>query len=213
MENYISKKELLVETGISYGQLYRWKRKGLIPESWFVRRSTFTGQETFFPREAILERVRWIQGAKTETALDDLAESIQSSSLWQEGLPADVLWRVAGLPNPGSAASMTRWEFFGQWTFHHLPDRERHAIGREAWAGFLGKLPPDWLEYPAVHLYGVPGVKNWTFFGVQSPESVCLGGEQPLLSVALGSLWQEAKGIWDKARMTVAAEVKGVRNT
>jgi len=24
--------------GISYGQLYRWKRKGLIPESWFIRR-------------------------------------------------------------------------------------------------------------------------------------------------------------------------------
>lgn len=213
MENYISKKELLVETGISYGQLYRWKRKGLIPESWFVRRSTFTGQETFFPREAILERVRWIQGAKTEAALDELAESIKSSSLWQEGLPADVLWRAAGLPNPGSAASVTRWEFFGQWTFHHLPGRERQSIGVEALAGFLSKLPPDWLEYPAVHLYGVPGAQRWTFFVVQSPESVCLGGDEPALSVALGSLWQEAKGIWDKARMTVAAEVKGVRNT
>lgn len=46
----ISKKELLDITGISYGQLYRWKRKGLIPEDWFIRRATFTGQETFFPK-------------------------------------------------------------------------------------------------------------------------------------------------------------------
>lgn len=44
----ISKKELLEETGISYGQLYRWKRKNLIPEEWFIRKSTYTGQETFF---------------------------------------------------------------------------------------------------------------------------------------------------------------------
>lgn len=47
-EDLISKKELLDETGISYGQLYRWKRKQLIPEEWFIRKSTFTGQETFF---------------------------------------------------------------------------------------------------------------------------------------------------------------------
>jgi len=45
-DKLISKKAVLEEMGISYGQLYRWKRKGLIPEAWFVRRSTFTGQET-----------------------------------------------------------------------------------------------------------------------------------------------------------------------
>lgn len=48
-EELISKKELLEMTGISYGQLYRWKRKQLLPEDWFIRRSAFTGQETFFP--------------------------------------------------------------------------------------------------------------------------------------------------------------------
>lgn len=47
-EQLISKKELLERTSISYGQLYRWKRKNLIPEEWFIRKSTFTGQETFF---------------------------------------------------------------------------------------------------------------------------------------------------------------------
>lgn len=30
-ENLISKKELLEKTGISYGQLYRWKRKNIYP--------------------------------------------------------------------------------------------------------------------------------------------------------------------------------------
>lgn len=48
-EELISKKELLETFGISYGALYRWKRMGLIPEAWFLRRSTSTGQETFFP--------------------------------------------------------------------------------------------------------------------------------------------------------------------
>jgi len=37
-QKLISKKDTLETMGISYGQLYRWKRKGLIPESWFIRR-------------------------------------------------------------------------------------------------------------------------------------------------------------------------------
>lgn len=70
----ISKKELLELTGISYGQLYRWKRKNLIPEDWFIRRSTFTGQETFFPREKILGRINKIIHGKDELSLDELAD-------------------------------------------------------------------------------------------------------------------------------------------
>jgi len=74
MENdLVSKKELLELTGISYGQLYRWKRKGLIPEEWFIRRSTYTGQETFFPREKMLERIGRINNMKDGVSLDDLA--------------------------------------------------------------------------------------------------------------------------------------------
>ncbi len=75
-ERLISKKEVLEKTGISYGQLYRWKRKGLIPESWFFRRSTFTGQETFFPRDKIIERIEQIKKMKGSRPLDDLAEVI-----------------------------------------------------------------------------------------------------------------------------------------
>ena len=72
-ENLISKKELLEITGISYGALYRWKRKNLIPEEWFVKKSTFTGQETFFPRDKILDRIAKIQSMKEDLSLDDLA--------------------------------------------------------------------------------------------------------------------------------------------
>ncbi|NRD77628.1 YhbD family protein [Bacillus sp. BRMEA1] len=72
-EELISKKELLDLTGISYGQLYRWKRKDLIPEDWFIRKSTFTGQETFFPKEKILERIEKIQMMKENLSLDELA--------------------------------------------------------------------------------------------------------------------------------------------
>ncbi len=72
-ENLISKKELLKITGISYGQLYRWKRKKLIPEEWFIKRSSFTGQETFFPKNEILDRVEKIKNFKDDVSLDELA--------------------------------------------------------------------------------------------------------------------------------------------
>ncbi|MFC9725073.1 YhbD family protein [Bacillus cereus] len=75
----ISKKDLLELTGISYGQLYRWKRKNLIPEDWFVRKSTFTGQETFFPKEKILERIDKIQTMKEDLSLDELANVFSPS--------------------------------------------------------------------------------------------------------------------------------------
>jgi DNA-binding transcriptional MerR regulator len=73
----ISKKELLQVAGISYGQLYRWKRKGLIPEDWFQRKSTFTGQETFFPREKVLARIEKIKSMQDEDAsLDEIADAV-----------------------------------------------------------------------------------------------------------------------------------------
>jgi len=72
----ISKKELLDEKGISYGQLYRWKRKQLIPEEWFIRKSTFTGQETFFPKDLILARIDKIMNMKDDLSLDELADKL-----------------------------------------------------------------------------------------------------------------------------------------
>jgi hypothetical protein len=89
-ENLISKKELLEITGISYGALYRWKRKNLIPEEWFIRKSTFTGQETFFLRDKILDRIAKIQEMKEDLSLDDLA-GIFSPSLTSKSLSKDEL--------------------------------------------------------------------------------------------------------------------------
>ena len=73
----ISKKDLLAETGISYGQLYRWKREGLIPEEWFVKRAAFTGQETYFPRERVLERVGLILEMKDDMSLDEIRSELE----------------------------------------------------------------------------------------------------------------------------------------
>ena len=75
-QNIISKKELLDLTGISYGQLYRWKRKNLIPEEWFIKKSSFTGQETFFPKDKILERIGKIMNMKEDLSLDDIASYV-----------------------------------------------------------------------------------------------------------------------------------------
>jgi DNA-binding transcriptional MerR regulator len=82
MENdLISKKELLELTGISYGQLYRWKRKKLIPEEWFIKKSSFTGQETFFPKKKILLRIEKIKSLKEDLPLDKLAEKLISNPI------------------------------------------------------------------------------------------------------------------------------------
>ena len=75
-EDLISKKELLERYGISYGALYRWKRMGLIPESWFLRRSTPSGQETYFHTKQICPRVERILESKERVSLDALAEEL-----------------------------------------------------------------------------------------------------------------------------------------
>lgn len=77
----ISKKELLKLTGISYGQLYRWKRKKLIPEEWFIKKSSFTGQETFFPKKKILLRIEKIKSLKEDLPLDKLAQKLTSNPI------------------------------------------------------------------------------------------------------------------------------------
>jgi predicted DNA-binding transcriptional regulator AlpA len=73
-DNLISKKEVLELTGISYGQLYRWKRKQIIPEEWFIKKSSFTGQETYFPREKMLARIKKVKKMKDTHSLDELSD-------------------------------------------------------------------------------------------------------------------------------------------
>ena len=69
---YITKKQLLEEMNISYGQLYRWKRLGLIPESWFIKRPSSTGQETILPRKKIINRIKDIQQQMETQSLEQL---------------------------------------------------------------------------------------------------------------------------------------------
>ncbi|MBQ1410363.1 MAG: DUF4004 family protein [Oscillospiraceae bacterium] len=85
-QKYISKKELLEMFGISYGALYRWKRMGLIPEDWFIRRSTSTGQETFFRRDQILPRMEQI--LDRNASLEELADKINPT---KEESPKPIL--------------------------------------------------------------------------------------------------------------------------
>ena len=79
-DELISKKELLELYGISYGALYRWKRKGLIPESWFIKKSTVTGQETFFPRNLICERMELIRRQKDDVSLEELSKQFSAET-------------------------------------------------------------------------------------------------------------------------------------
>lgn len=94
----ISKKELLSETGISYGQLYRWKREQLIPEEWFIKQSSFTGQETFFPREKILERINRILELKESHSLEELAGIFSPGA--ESSIPLSLLAGCCGKEHP-----------------------------------------------------------------------------------------------------------------
>lgn len=73
-EELISKKQLLRMAQISYGTLYRWKRMGLIPESWFIHRATDIGQATYFPRTKILTRIQRIKELKGELTVEQMQE-------------------------------------------------------------------------------------------------------------------------------------------
>lgn len=132
-EELISKKEVLEKLGISYGQLYRWKRKGLIPEAWFIRRATFTGQETFFPREKIISRIGRIVEMKETHPLDDLADLITArvndklevafSKLRSLGWLDDHIIEICDLKTDQSALSLQKTLHIG--ILHQLERRAR----------------------------------------------------------------------------------------
>lgn len=114
-QNLISKKDLLEVCGISYGQLYRWKRKQLIPEEWFIRKSTFTGQETFFPRSLILERIDKIINLKEDLSLDQLADKLSPALIGLEMLRSELIERniVSKIVMDRYAADTTNETVFG----------------------------------------------------------------------------------------------------
>lgn len=79
-EKLLAKKDLLAKYKISYGALYRWKRMGLIPEEWFIKKAAVTGQETFFPEELICRRVELIQSKKDQISLEELAKELSGDA-------------------------------------------------------------------------------------------------------------------------------------
>lgn len=94
-------------TGISYGQLYRWKRKNLIPEDWFIRKSTFTGQETFFPKDKILARIDRIVNMKDNLSLDEIADQFSPN-------PAEVTLKADDLIKRNIVTKQT-WKIYEQY--------------------------------------------------------------------------------------------------
>ena len=97
--NLISKKDLLAVTGISYGQLYRWKRQRLIPEEWFIKKASYTGQETFFPRESIISRVETILQLKDTYSMEQLAEMFSKGTEKGPGLTPEELATIEEIPS------------------------------------------------------------------------------------------------------------------
>ncbi len=96
--NLISKKDLLAVTGISYGQLYRWKRQRLIPEEWFIKKASYTGQETFFPRESIISRIETILQLKDTYSMEQLAEMFSKGTEKGPGLAPEELAAIDEIP-------------------------------------------------------------------------------------------------------------------
>ena len=98
MDDLISKKELLDTYHISYGALYRWKRAGLIPEDWFIRKATPTGQETFFRKEQICPRVECILSRDTKQTLEDLAKELNGKIISEEMFIIETAYEKQRIP-------------------------------------------------------------------------------------------------------------------
>nr|AGF92826.1 hypothetical protein FLSS-1_0014 [uncultured organism] len=90
-ENLLPKKEVLKKGDISYGQFYRWKRKGLIPEDWIIHKSTYTGQESFLPGRKILKRIERIKDLKENHTLDEIAKLLSPELADKEYDRAELL--------------------------------------------------------------------------------------------------------------------------
>jgi len=210
-DKLISKKEVLEKMGISYGQLYRWKRKGLIPEAWFVRRSTFTGQETFFPEDQILERIRRIKEMKSEHALDDLAGLISEqvaaglqvafSQLRKLGWLDDRLLRICEIEREDDVVSMN--DTFCLAVLRRIRERAREeelALVRRSLLDALDKNLLDRISNAPLHLYLVRKRVSGSAISAEismviiSPEGAIFDPDsEEVVSVDLGAVVQRVK--------------------
>ncbi len=190
-EELISKREVLDMTGISYGQLYRWKRKNILPESWFIKKSSFTGQETYFPKEKVLERIQKIKELKDDHSLDELSAifSPDSSTIQLSGQQVKALNLI---PEDLWNLFQARETFSGQDLLHgkivHIAKEQ--GVEEEALkelATFLESSPPS-LDY---RLIGMSKGSDWMWMQLTGDSHWVMEESAHSVEMDIGSLMEQ----------------------
>lgn len=193
-EELISKREVLDMTGISYGQLYRWKRKNILPESWFIKKSSFTGQETYFPKEKVLERIQKIKELKDDHSLDELSAifSPDSSTIQLSGQQLKALDLI---PEELWDLFRPRETYTGQDLLHgkilHIAKVE--GVEEEALkelVSFLESSPPP-LDY---RLIGMSKGSGWMWMQLPGDSKWVMEESVKAVEMDIGSLMEQVNG-------------------
>ncbi|WP_370294880.1 DUF4004 family protein [Rossellomorea marisflavi] len=193
-EELISKREVLDMTGISYGQLYRWKRKNILPESWFIKKSSFTGQETYFPKEKVLERIQKIKELKDDHSLDELSAifSPDSSTIQLSGQQLKALDLI---PEELWDLFRPRETYTGQDLLHgkilHIAKEE--GVEEEALkelVSFLESFPPP-LDY---RLIGMSKGSGWMWMQLPGDSKWVMEESANTVEMDIGSLMEHVNG-------------------
>ena len=197
----ISKKDALRETGISYGQFYRWKRMGLIPDSWFQRRATFTGQETFLPRAKLLDRIRRIQELKDRYPLEEIARMLSPDAAQASYRRADV--DAMGLLSPRTRTVFPEVAEPEEFVFldllalalvRRLLAEARLSDERIRLAAETFRLRFDDLGQEASERYLVIFLKQGVHLAaLHTGKLLCDGATEVISSVSLNELTEEVK--------------------
>lgn len=177
--NLISKKDLLAITGISYGQLYRWKRERLIPEEWFLKQSAYTGQETFFPREQILSRIKSILDLKDIYSLEELAKILSPESS-VEKISVEDLMEVEEIDRElleilPEVFEEDRFEFFEvALTIAISQTAKRIGLSQEAMKNLLRKSAAAAMQLKTVNIFCTIFLIDEEYHAVFTPNSVAM---------------------------------------
>ncbi len=177
--NLISKKDLLAITGISYGQLYRWKRERLIPEEWFIKQSAYTGQETFFPRDQILSRIKSILDLKDIYSLEELAKILSPESS-VEKISLEDLMEVDEIDKElleilPEVFEEDRFEFFEvALTIAISQTAKRIGLSQDAMKNLLRKSVTAAMQHKTVNIFCTIFLIGEEYHAVFTPNSVAM---------------------------------------
>ena len=193
-EELITKRELLELTGISYGALYRWKRMKLLPDEWFIRKSTYTGHETYLPRDKILARVAEIQSLKDSMSLEEIARryrpaepsalSMSASEIAAAELVApQAINQYLGLS--GREGDFTAEELLELYIFAGLLDEGRLSRQEAYEAAAAAIAAGSELDAPALTVYRKFGV-SFNVLSGEMQKVICDNGMEPVARVSVG---------------------------